>query len=838
MAVMSSHAPHAGAAGGRLHLTDDAYATLEGVVARITYVSEESQYVVARLDVAGRPDPVTIVGTVLSLTPGETLRVHGRWSHHPKFGEQFRVDRYEPIVPATLTGIQKYLGSGMIKGIGPIFAKRLVETFGAKTLQVIETAPARLAEVPGIGPKRQQRIATAWAEQREIREVMLFLQGHGVSPAYAVKIFKTYGQAAIASVRENPYRLARDIRGIGFKTADKIARELGVPADSPLRATAGILHTLQELTDEGHVYVPEAELLRATEETLEIPAALLPEALARLASDETVVVEPISAGRAVYLTALHVSETQVARRAADLLRAPRAVSPIDILRSAETWQHGRPHCSVCGEGPRPCTERNARARPSPRHPRLGRGYPTERGGPPPLVGLSPGLCGPGGNVDIIMDRTVTHALAWVEQKTGLALTEEQRQAVCLALQEKLLIITGGPGTGKTTILQAVIRLLEEKKLRIHLASPTGRAAKRLAEVTGHEATTLHRLLEWNPREGGFQRNARNPLETDFVVVDEVSMLDILLTHHLLQAIPLAATLLLVGDADQLPSVGPGTVLQDLLSVPGIPAIRLTTIFRQAAESRIVSNAHRVNRGQLPDLSVPAADQAQDFFFLSEEDPARLQQLVVDLALRRLPAKYGLDPLSDIQVLTPMHRGPIGAGQLNAALQAALNPPRTGAAELLRGGRIFRAGDRVLQLRNNYDKAVFNGDLGRIAAIDPIQQAVMVQVDDREVSYDFSDADELALAYAMTVHKSQGSEYPCVILVMHSTHYPMLQRNLLYTALTRAKRLLVVVGTQKALAIATRNDAIRRRFSRLAERLTRFGAASQAVLDSAGGNALG
>jgi exodeoxyribonuclease V alpha subunit len=762
MAVMSSHAPHAGAAGGRLHLTADAYATLEGAVARITYVSEESQYVVARLDVAGRSDPVTIVGTVLSLTPGETLRVHGRWSHHPKFGEQFRVDRYEPIVPATITGIQKYLGSGMIKGIGPVFAKRLVETFGAETLQVIETAPARLAEVPGIGPKRQQRIATAWAEQREIREVMLFLQGHGVSPAYAVKIFKTYGQAAIATVRENPYRLARDIRGIGFKTADKIARELGVPADSPLRATAGILHTLQELTDEGHVYVPEAELLRATEETLEIPAVLLPEALAALVSDEAVVVEPISAGRAVYLTALHVSETQVARRAADLLQAPRAVSPIDM----------------------------------------------------------------------------THALAWVEQKTGLALTEEQRQAVCLALQEKLLIITGGPGTGKTTILQAVIRLLEEKKLRIHLASPTGRAAKRLAEVTGHEATTLHRLLEWNPREGGFQRNARNPLETDFVVVDEVSMLDILLTHHLLQAIPLAATLLLVGDADQLPSVGPGTVLRDLLGVAGIPAIRLTTIFRQAARSRIVSNAHRVNQGQLPDLSVPAADQAQDFFFLSEEDPARLQQLIVDLAHRRLPARYGLDPLADIQVLTPMHRGPIGAGQLNAALQAALNPPRAGAAELLRGGRIFRVGDRVLQLRNNYDKAVFNGDLGRIAAIDPTEQAIMVQVDDREVSYDFSDADELTLAYAMTVHKSQGSEYPCVILVMHSTHYPMLQRNLLYTALTRAKRLLVVVGTKKALAIATRNDAIRRRFSRLAERLTGFGAARQAVLDSAGGNALG
>jgi exodeoxyribonuclease V alpha subunit len=720
----------------------DAYTTVEGSVARITYVSEESQYVVARLEMPGKSDPITVVGTMLSLTPGETLRLHGRWSRHPKYGEQFRVERYESVVPATITGIQKYLGSGMIKGIGPVFAKRLVEAFGAETLQVIEETPGRLAEVDGIGPIRRQRITTAWADQREIREVMLFLQGHGVSPAYAVKIFKTYGQAAIATVRDNPYRLAREIRGIGFKTADKIARELGIPTDSPLRAAAGILHTLNELTDEGHVYVPEAELLQTTEETLEIPAALLPEALATLAADEAVVVEPLPTGRAVYLPGLHVSETQLAGRVADLLRAPRAL---------------------------------------------------------PLIDMS-------------------QALPWVEQKTGLALTDEQRQAVRLAFQEKLFIITGGPGTGKTTILQTVVRLLETKQIRTHLASPTGRAAKRLAEVTGHEATTLHRLLEWNPSAGGFQRNARNPLETDMVVVDEASMIDVLLAHHLFQAIPLTATLLLVGDADQLPSVGPGTVLRDFLSVAGIPAIRLTTIFRQAARSRIVSNAHRVNRGEFPDLSVAAAGQAQDFFFVPEEDPAKLQQLIVDLAHRRLPARYGLDPLTDIQVLTPMHRGPIGAGQLNAALQAALNPPRPGAQELLRGGRIFRVGDRVLQLRNDYERGVFNGDLGRIMTLDPADQAMVVRVDDREVRYDFSDLDELTLAYAMTVHKSQGSEYPAAILPLHTTHYPMLQRNLLYTALTRAKKLLVIVGTKKALAIAIRNDAIRRRYSGLADRL--------------------
>ncbi len=724
-----------------LGLTTASHATLEGTVARITYVSEESHYVVARLDVPNRYDAVTFVGTMASLTPGESLRLYGRWSRHPKYGEQFQVERYEAIVPATSAGIQKYLGSGMIKGIGPIFAKRLVEAFGENTLKVIEDTPARLAEIPGIGPIRQERIAQAWVEQREIREVMLFLQGHGVSPAYAVKIYKTYGQQAIGTVQQNPYMLARDIRGIGFKTADKIARELGIPTDSPLRAAAGILHILHELTDEGHAYVPEAELLKATAAELDIPADLLPDALHTVGADGSVVVESASGGEnAVYLAALHASEVQLARRVRDLLRAPRHV-------------------------------------------------PTGQ---------------------------ISAAVPEVELSTGRVLSDEQRRAVQLACDEKFLIITGGPGTGKTTILQSIVRLLDRDRLKLFLASPTGRAAKRLSEVAGREASTLHRLLEWNPRAGGFQRNSRNPLDADVVIVDEASMIDLSLAHHLLQAVPLTAALILVGDVDQLPSVGPGTVLKDLLSIPDIPSVRLTTVFRQAAHSRIIANAHAVNRGEFPRLTSDAADL--DFYCIPEDDPEKIQALIVDLAQRRLPARYGFDPLADIQVLTPMHRGVIGAAQLNAVLQSALNPPRADAAELLRAGRIFRAGDRVLQVVNDYDKLTFNGDLGLIERIDATEQRVTVRIDDRSVGYDFSELDELQLAYAMTVHKSQGSEYACVILPMHTTHYPMLQRNLLYTALTRAKRLLVLVGTKKAIAIAVRNDAIRRRYSRLTDRL--------------------
>lgn len=733
-----------------------AYATLQGTIERITYVNEETQYVVARLDVPGFREPATIVGNLPSLTPGQTLRLHGTWTHHRKYGDQFQVERCETISPATLNGIQRYLGSGLIKGIGPIFAKRLVDAFGLDTLRVVEEEPDHLLEVEGIGPLRLQRIRTAWAEQKEIREVMLFLQGHGISSAYAVKIFKAYGQAAIATVKANPYRLAQDIYGIGFKTADRMAQNLGVPHDSPLRARAGILHALQALSDEGHVYALEADLLREAETTLEIPRTLLLEAIPDLLREGQLVVEDLpGGGRAIYLKPLYVAEERVARRLSDILRAPRLPMQIDAEK----------------------------------------------------------------------------ALAWVEGITRLQLASQQREAIRMVLTHKVLVITGGPGTGKTTILRCIIRILEKKGVRIHLASPTGRAAKRMAEATGCEAMTIHRLLEWSPAVAGFQRNAHRPLETDLVIVDEASMIDVLLMNSLLRAIPLMATVVLVGDADQLPSVGPGTVLKDILDSGRVPAVRLTEIFRQAERSRIVLNAHRVNRGEFPDLSRPPRGQESDFHFLSEEDQERLQQLIVDLASRRLPARYGFDPVEEIQVLTPMHRGVIGAAQLNAALQATLNPARPGVMEVMRGGRVFRVGDRVMQIRNNYDKEVYNGDIGRITRIDLADQEVVVRVDGRSVRYDFSALDELTLAYAATVHKSQGSEYPAVILPVHTTHYPMLQRNLLYTAVTRAKRLLVLVGTEKALAIAVKNDATLHRCTRLADRMVRFTRQGQEGLDS-------
>jgi exodeoxyribonuclease V alpha subunit len=587
---------------------------------------------------------------------------------------------------------------------------------------------------------------------------MLFLQGHGVSPAYAAKIFRAYGQAAIATVKANPYRLAQDIYGIGFKSADRIARELGISPEAPARAEAGLLFVLGEMADQGHVYTPEAALFREAESALELPLAGLPAALATLAAEGKLVLEePAPGGRLVFLSALHAAEIAVARGIADLLAAP---------------------------GRRTLPE---------------------------------------------ADRMV----AWVEGATGMTLASAQRAAVETALREKVLVITGGPGTGKTTILRAILRILERQGWRAHLAAPTGRAAKRMAEAAGRSASTIHRLLEWNPRAAAFQRNAGRPLETDLVVVDEASMLDLPLAEHLLAAVPPQATLLLVGDADQLPSVGPGTVLRDILESGRVPAVRLTEIFRQAEQSRIVVNAHRVNRGEFPELPGPEERATSDFYFLQEDDPAEVQARLVELVRQRLPAHYGLDPLEEIQVVTPMHRGPLGSAQLNALLQAALNPSRGERSEVTRGGRIFRVGDRVMQLRNNYEREVFNGDIGRIRAVDATEQTVTVRIDERDVSYDLSELDELTLAYAITVHKSQGSEYPCVVLPLHTTHYVMLQRNLLYTAITRARRLLVAVGSRKALAIAVRQTAGRSRCSRLAERLSAAIPCPQASLDTPG-----
>jgi exodeoxyribonuclease V alpha subunit len=680
--------------------------TRSGVVDRVTFSDPESQWTVARLAVRGERDRVTIVGTMAALTPGESVRVHGRWKRHAQYGLQLEVIRYESVVPATAFGIRRYLGSGLIKGIGPIVAAKLVEAFGVETLKVIEETPERLLEIPGIGKQRQDRITTTWAEQREVRGIMLWLQGHQISPHLAGKIWRAYGPGAISVVQSNPYRLARDIRGIGFKRADAVAEALGIPKDSPFRATAAVFHTLQKLTDDGHVYVPAAVLHATPENDLEIPADLLPPAIPALLEEDKIICEDLPEGQAVYLTPLHIAESRLARRLSEFLRAPRRPLVIDIEQ----------------------------------------------------------------------------ALAWVEAKISLTLTPQQRDAVRLALQEKLVVITGGPGTGKTTILNTLIKLLETRGLRIHLASPTGRAAKRLSEVTGRPASTLHKLLEYS--RGQFRRTRQHPLDTDVVIVDEGSMVDLPLMCHLVQALPLPAALVLVGDADQLPSAGPGTVLRDLLDFDGIPSIRLTTIFRQAQRSRIITNAYGVNHGEMPDLSAPGRDEVPDCYFIEQQDPVTVRNLVVQLVSERLPRRYGYDPFEDIQVLVPMHRGEAGVAQLNAALQARLNAPAEGKTELTRGSRRFRVGDRVLE-------------------------------------YDFQNLDELMLAYATSVHKSQGSEYPCCVLVMLPQYYLLLQRNVLYTGLTRARTLLVLVGTRQALGIAVHNNKIVRRYSHLTERLAAF-----------------
>lgn len=727
--------------------------TLEGILDRIVYANEENAWTVIRLLVPRRRDPVTAVGNLLGVQPGESLRLGGRWVTDRKYGEQFRVDSYVTIQPATLVGIERYLGSGLVRGIGKVMAARLVKHFGLLTLEVIDRLPDRLTEVPGIGPMRSTGIRRAWEEQRHIREVMVFLQSHGVSSAYAIKIYKTYRERAIAVVREDPYRLAADIFGIGFKTADRIAANLGIPSTSPRRAAAGVRHVLSELADQGHVFAPRRVLVEKTARMLEVEPAAIESAIDELAREGSVVVEgdveePVEgdAERAVYLRALHIAESGVAKRVAQLLRPLGKPLAIDLER----------------------------------------------------------------------------AIAWFEMRAGITLASGQRDAVGRALASKVLIITGGPGTGKTTLVNGIIQILERKGRSIQLAAPTGRAAQRLREATGREAKTVHRLLEWAPRTMGFERNAERPLDADVVILDESSMIDTVLAYHIVKALRPHCQLILVGDVDQLPSVGPGCVLGDLIRSGAVAVVKLVEIFRQAQASLIVVNAHRVNRGEMPFLRPAAAGPpgpepgaSPDFFMVERAEPEEVLATVKRLVAERIPTRFHFDPIEDVQVLTPMHKGILGATHLNAELQALLNPS---APSITRGSRIFRVGDKVMQIRNNYALEVWNGDLGRVSAIDEVDREVEVRFDDRRVTYDLGDLDELVLGYACSIHKSQGSEYPAVVIPLHTQHYVMLQRNLLYTAITRARRLVVIVGSRRALAIAVKNNPIRERYTRLAERL--------------------
>ncbi len=716
---------------------------LEGTVEQIVYQSDTDGFMVARFTPSAHPDQlITIVGNLVVVSAGEQLVLKGRWSIHPKYGPQFQIEEYRTTTPATVTGICKYLGSGLIKGIGPVLAERITSHFGLETLKVIDEDPQKLTEVEGIGEVRAERIKRAWAEQKEIREVMLFLKAHDVSTAYAAKIYKTYGQRAIRVVKENPYQLAEDIYGIGFVTADRIARDLGMAPDAPQRLQAGILYVLSEAADrEGHVYLPRAELLERCAQILEatertkIEAALLAAASAR-----RVVLHDRGEGQepAVYLAPFLTAEQGLARRLKALLAAPGPV-PSTALEKAE------------------------------------------------------------------------RLIAQIKQEWPYS--DRQLQAIRAILTHKLIILTGGPGTGKTTTVRGMIRLLENLDLKVELAAPTGRAAKRLSEATGRPARTIHRLLEYSPKEG-FGRDEGRPLKLDALVVDELSMVDLLLMYHLVKAIPPRAALILVGDVDQLPAVGAGNVLRDLID-SGVPkVIELTEIFRQARQSLIITNAHRIKRGEFPEIQ----QREGDFFFLEAEEPEEAAQATLELVTQRLPARYGFDPL-EIQVLSPMYRGAAGVDALNRTLQERLNPVGPSPSLVRSGGRSFRVGDKVMQIHNDYEKDVFNGDIGRVMAVDPVEGQLMVEYPGRgPVLYETADLAELVPAYAVTVHKAQGSEYRAVVLPWLTQHYMMLQRNLLYTAVTRAKELVVIVGTKKALGIAIRNDKQARRYSGLLSRL--------------------
>ncbi|MCX6079633.1 MAG: ATP-dependent RecD-like DNA helicase [Chloroflexi bacterium] len=737
---------------------------ISGTIERITYYNPENGYTVLRL----RPEVsqhqrtpgvgfdglATVVGNLPELSAGEHLRLQGAWDTHPKHGMQFKVEICEQTLPASVAGIESYLGSGMIKGIGPRLAERIVASFKEETFDIIERFPQRLLEVPGIGQDRTAKITAAWDEQKHVKEIMVFLHAHGVSTNLAVKIYKQYGDTALEIVQKNPYQLERDIYGIGFKTADRIAQALGLAPDHPSRIEAGIVFALNELINDGHVYAPREMLTGRAIELLGVASDLIPLAFERLAQDERIrlevvplpgvdgaritkaVAEPQAGyGAAViYLTPLYLGEKGVAERLKALVRAPQPA---------------------------------------------------------------------GGGIQLAFP--------------DASLSIEQQAAVHVALSSKVSILTGGPGTGKTTCLKALITALEAQGKSYALASPTGRAAKRLAEATGHAASTIHRLLEFSPIEG-FKRNDENPLAVDFLVVDEASMLDLLLTNNLLKALHPGTHVLFVGDTDQLPSVGAGDVLRNMITSGIVPVTRLITIFRQAADSQIITNAHLINQGKMPEFS----KDNRDFFLFSADDAAAASDWVLDLVSERIPQKFGFDAVHDIQVLTPVYRGPAGVVSLNERLQEKLNPPASGKQERRLFGVTFRVGDKVMQTQNNYDKNIYNGDIGFIQGLDPIEHTLEVDFEGLRVLYDWSEADQLSLAYVISVHKAQGSEFPVVVIPVVTQHYMMLQRNLLYTAITRARRLCVLTGSRTAISIAVRNHNVTPRFTALDWRLSKPG----------------
>ncbi len=747
---------------------------LQGSLERIVYTNEENHYTVAQLLPDNDKKMVTVVGNLPSVQCGETLKMQGNWIHHTQFGQQFKIAKYESILPSSVTGLKKYLGSGLIKGIGPKFADRIVDVFGAQTLEVIDRFSGRLKEVPGIGAERASRIRIAWLEQKAVRDIMIFLQSYGITPSQATKIYKMYGDDSMAVVKENPYQLARDIYGIGFRIADQIARNLGMPSDSSKRIQAGIQYQLEQFLSEGHTCYPKELLVRAASaELLGVDEGPVERQITQMAHDGLLKIEPRE--DFIFLAGLHHSECGLARKLKLIASAPNRLP------------------------------------------------------------------------SVIIDK----ALEWADEKSHITMSDTQREAVKTAITSKLTIITGGPGVGKTTIVRNIVKILSYKKARIALCAPTGRAAKRLSESCSFFAQTIHRLLKYEPSEHGFAFHEGHPLEVDLIVVDEASMLDVPLAHHLFQAIPITASVILVGDVDQLPSVGPGNVLRDIIESNRANVIRLKQIFRQHHASQIIVNAHRVNEGKMPENSPghtmdyeseeiegessPKAangfgtgriQSSSDFHLLPAETPEAALKRIVELCSQDIPESFGFRPIDDLQVLAPMHRGVCGVENLNRELQKALNPKskdfrlRGGdeALEIERYGRLYRTGDKVMQIKNNYDKDVFNGDLGRITFISKENQRLIVRIDEKEIEYEFSDLDELLPAYAISIHKSQGSEYPAVVIPVLTQHYVMLQRNLIYTAITRGKKLVILVGSAKALGIAVRNNETAMRYGMLKTRL--------------------